>query len=50
MLGHVLIVVQTSPLPTQPLVVQRLVSVADQISDNVTAVIFRRRIWTNEVG
>lgn len=50
MLGHVLIVVQTSPLPTSPEVVKRLVSVADQLSDHVTAVIFRRHIRTTEVG
>lgn len=48
--GHVLIVVQTSPLPTSGLVVQRLVSVADQLAHDATAVIFRRRIWTSEVG
>ncbi|HEY2358854.1 MAG TPA: universal stress protein [Phenylobacterium sp.] len=48
--GHVLMVVQTSPLVTSPAVVKRLVSVADQLAHDVTAVIFRRRIWTSEVG
>lgn len=48
--GHVLIVVQTSPLPKPVHVVRRLVSVADQLAHDATAVIYRRRIWTNEVG
>jgi nucleotide-binding universal stress UspA family protein len=48
--GHVLIVVQTSPLPTPAEVVKSLVRVADQIAEDATAVIFRRRVWTTEVG
>jgi nucleotide-binding universal stress UspA family protein len=50
MTGHVLIVAQTSPLPTPSEVVQNLVAVADQLADDATAVVFRRRVWTTEVG
>jgi nucleotide-binding universal stress UspA family protein len=48
--GHVLMVAETSPTPTSPGVVQGLVSVADQLGEAVTAVIFRRRIRTSAVG
>ena len=50
MSGHVLVVVQTSPQPTSGHVVERLVGVADQLAHDATAVVFRRRIWTSEVG
>lgn len=48
--NHVLIVVQTSPLPTPPEVIQKLVSVADQLAENATAAVFRRHLATREVG
>jgi hypothetical protein len=48
--GHVLIVVQTSPLPTPAEVVKSLVRVADQIAEDATAVIFRRHVSTREIG
>lgn len=48
--GHVLIVVHTSPSPTAPDVVRRLVSVADQLGEVVTSVIMRKQVRTREVG
>jgi nucleotide-binding universal stress UspA family protein len=50
MSGHVLIVPQTSPLPTPAAVVRNLVRVADQLAAHARAVVFRRRIGTREVA